>query len=228
MTEQTRRLAEWVLVLGVAILPGIFSSIYTFLTGRPLYNPEAFATLSVWGIFSELTALALLLYVLSRQGRTFTDLGVSFRWRDLFSAAILVACGYIGYLAVYYAAYYAYHLVTGRVFSGSVGYVEHLRVKLTWWYGCYLALNPCFEELIVRAYTISEVQALTQSTAVAVMASVALQSAYHLHYGWFGVVSLMPQFVIYSWYYARSGRIVPVIIAHLVFDVLGAVVYALP
>jgi membrane protease YdiL (CAAX protease family) len=49
-------------------------------------------------------------------------------------------------------------------------------------------LNPFFEELIVRAYLMSEVIDLAGSPAFAVALSVAVQFSYHLFYGWAGAV----------------------------------------
>jgi len=51
-------------------------------------------------------------------------------------------------------------------------------------------LNPFFEELIVRAYLMTEIMDLTGSAMLAIATSVLLQASYHLYYGWFGALAL--------------------------------------
>jgi membrane protease YdiL (CAAX protease family) len=80
-------------------------------------------------------------------------------------------------------------------------------------------LNPFFEELIVRAYLMTEVLDLTGSSSLAVALSVAVQFSYHLHYGWVEAISLSFQFLVFALYYALSRRALPVIVAHSLFDI---------
>ena len=87
----------------------------------------------------------------------------------------------------------------------------------------FVLLNPFFEELIVRAYLMTEVQDLTGSSALAILVSVIVQFSYHLYYGWAGAISLSFQFLIFALYYARSRNISPVIVAHGLFDIYGIV-----
>lgn len=48
------------------------------------------------------------------------------------------------------------------------------------WLLAFSLLNPFFEELIVRAFLISETVALSGSATIAVALSVAVQTSYHL------------------------------------------------
>jgi membrane protease YdiL (CAAX protease family) len=84
-------------------------------------------------------------------------------------------------------------------------------------------LNPFFEELIVRAYLMTEVIALTGSEAVAVVLSVVVQSSYHLYYGWGGAIAISFQFLVFAIYYAQTRRALPIIIAHGFYDVIALV-----
>jgi membrane protease YdiL (CAAX protease family) len=83
----------------------------------------------------------------------------------------------------------------------------------------FALLNPFFEELIVRAYTMSELRFLGGATAVPILVSVALQTSYHLYQGLQNVPSLAVFFLVLSIYYYKYGRIFPVILAHLYVDV---------
>jgi membrane protease YdiL (CAAX protease family) len=81
-----------------------------------------------------------------------------------------------------------------------------------------MCVNPFFEELIVRAYTISELIDLGVNRAVATAISVIVQLSYHLYQGAANVVVLAVMFTIFSLYYSRTRRIVPVVLVHLGFD----------
>jgi membrane protease YdiL (CAAX protease family) len=80
-------------------------------------------------------------------------------------------------------------------------------------------LNPFFEELIVRAYLMTEVMELTGSSTLAVALSVGVQFSYHLYYGWVGAISLSFFFLVFALYYVRSSCALPVIVAHGFVDV---------
>jgi membrane protease YdiL (CAAX protease family) len=82
----------------------------------------------------------------------------------------------------------------------------------------FLLLNPFFEELIVRAYLMTEIRELTGSATLAVIVSATVQTSYHLYYGWKGALAMGFMFLIFSIYYARKRRITPVILAHAVLD----------
>ena len=97
-----------------------------------------------------------------------------------------------------------------------LGYPSLLAIPFT-------LLNPLFEELVVRAYLMTEVRALTGSWLLAGTMSVAVQTTYHLYYGWVGALSLAFQFTVFSLYYGMRRRATPVVIAHGLFDVLGMI-----
>ncbi len=84
-------------------------------------------------------------------------------------------------------------------------------------------MNPFFEELIVRAYLMTEVRTLTGSWILSAALSVVVQSSYHLYYGWGGAIALSFLFLAFSIYYARTQRATPIIIAHGIFDFLALI-----
>ena len=85
----------------------------------------------------------------------------------------------------------------------------------------FMILNPFFEELIVRAYLMTEISELTGSTLLAVMISVLVQTSYHLYYGLMGALSVAFIFLVFAIYYARSKRALPIVVAHELFDLIG-------
>lgn len=85
----------------------------------------------------------------------------------------------------------------------------------------FTCLNPFFEELIVRAYTMSEVISLGGGRTLAVLVSVIIQISYHLYQGLVHVLALIVIFTIFSIYFARTKKIMPIILAHLCLDWIG-------
>jgi membrane protease YdiL (CAAX protease family) len=82
----------------------------------------------------------------------------------------------------------------------------------------FFLLNPFFEELIVRAYLMTEVRELTGSSLAAIVVSVALQTSYHFVWGWRVVITNFFIFLVFAIWYAATRRATPVILAHGIFD----------
>jgi membrane protease YdiL (CAAX protease family) len=60
-----------------------------------------------------------------------------------------------------------------------------------------------------------------QNTALAVVISVALQTSYHLYQGLPAALSHIPAFLLFSLYFVRTRRILPVILAHMFMDIFA-------
>ncbi|MFL6230437.1 MAG: CPBP family intramembrane glutamic endopeptidase [Pyrinomonadaceae bacterium] len=219
------RLVELALVLFVAFAPAFLQSAYA-LAGRQLgYGSVSTSLLYLTGVISQVGALAVLCYVLFRQGRSLQAIGFGFKWRDLpvslglFLAAVLFTWLWQwGSIAAFYAA-------TRHAPNTQAHNVEFLRGGVNAASLIFVLLNPFFEELIVRAYVISEVTHLTGKVYLAVILSVLFQASYHLYQGTFLAWSYIPLFLIFSLYYAARRRITPVILAHLYFDLLALLAY---
>lgn len=218
--EQRRRWFEVGLVLLVAFGRTIFNSIYLLIHG-PNAMPQISSVRWAGGIVHEVTALLLLGYVLSRRGRRFADLG--FRWslRDLGVGLLVTAMSYASYAFGAIVIQLIHHLAYGTFARGPSArdFFAHPSVMFI----PFSLLNPFFEELIVRAYLITEVIELTGSSVLAVALSVAVQFSYHLYYGWAGALSLSFPFLAMAVYYLRSRRIVPVIVTHAFSDIYALI-----
>jgi len=78
-------------------------------------------------------------------------------------------------------------------------------------------LNPIFEEFLWLGYAIPTLSARTGlSRAVAI--SLALRLSVHAYQGVAAFVGILPVGVVFTWYFARTGRLWPVIVAHAVMD----------
>jgi membrane protease YdiL (CAAX protease family) len=165
----------------------------------------------------EATALRLLGYVLSRRGRKFADLGMRWSLRDVVVGLLVAGVSYAAYGLGHTLVQAVHHLVYGSLATGPTGkdFFAHPSVLAI----PFSLLNPFFEELIVRAYLMTEVMELTGSSTLAVALSVGVQFSYHLYYGWVGAISLSFFFLVFALYYVRSRCALPVIVAHGFVDV---------
>jgi membrane protease YdiL (CAAX protease family) len=224
-SSQSLRWVELSLVLFVAFAVSVSVSIYTVFSGANLYGSKPSSALNFAGVIQEVAALGVLLYVLFRQGRRSKDLGFNFNWKDLPLSVGLFFMALFAEIIVWQLFSYSYGRATGQSLNATPKNVEFIASSFTIWTLVLVIVNPFFEELIVRAYLISEVQSLTGSTAAAVVLSVVLQAVYHLYQGLTSVVLYASLFVVFSIYYVKTRRIVPVILAHFYFDFIAVANY---
>jgi len=213
------RTIEFGLVLFVVFSQLIAVSLYVVFTGANLYGSTPGKAFTLSGILSELGSLAVLRYVLFRQGRSFSSLGLRFSWKDIPKSLLVTVLAYVAFLIWWVAISQVYRL-TGRTLNSTSNNID-LSSMVSVLGLLFLTLNPFFEELAARAYVISEVQFLTGSRALAALVSVVLQSSYHLYQGLGPALLTMPLFAVFSLYYVKTKRITPVILAHMIFDFLA-------
>jgi membrane protease YdiL (CAAX protease family) len=207
------------LVLLVAFAGAFLSSVY-LLNNGPSPGPHISNARWSINIIHEITSLCLLRYVLSRRNLRFRDLGLRWSLRDVGLGVSLAGASY----AMYAMGHALTHFLHNAIFSPARNFTPrdffgHPAVLFV----PFSILNPFFEELIVRAYLMTEVKDLTESSALAVVISVVVQSSYHLYYGWEGAIALSFLFLTFALYYARSRRALPLIVAHGFFDIYALV-----
>ena len=214
------RLRHLGLVLWVSLSLPIAGSVYYLFGGTAPTAPMQQHFRLAGALITEATSLTVLCYVMSRQGRTWKDLGWKFELVDVLRAlGLLIAAYVLTYLFLLPIQYsyraYSGHFLATKSLTSMFGFgISSLSIAL-------ICLNPFFEELIVRAYTISEVMSLGGNRGLAVIISVAAQISYHLYQGVEGVLALTVIFTAFSIYYVRTRRIAPVILAHLCLDLFA-------
>ena len=220
-TERQLCIIEIVLVCTIAFGGSILVSGHFLFFGYSGQSSFGGSGLFGWLYRSlfEASALGLLWYVLLRHGKNFSSLGLSWKWKDIGWSIVLLVGGAIAFYAVYAAIHFSglpavsqktsSIRVADGLFGGGISVVTIV----------FLCLNPFFEELIVRAYLMTEIKKLTNSTAKAIIASMALQTSYHFYQGVPLALADGALFLIYSIYYAKTNRIAPIILAHLYCDV---------
>jgi membrane protease YdiL (CAAX protease family) len=213
------RALELGLVLLVVFSQLVAISVYAVFTGANLYGSSPGHAFTLVGILMELGGLALLRYVLFRQGRSFAGLGLGFSWNDIPKSVLVIILAYVAFIIWWIAISQTYRLM-GRALNSAPHNIDFLASMLSVWGILFLVLNPFFEELIARAYVISEIKFLTGSSTLAVLCSVVLQSSYHLYQGLVPALLTTSLFTVFSLYYVKTKRIMPVILAHMFFDFL--------
>jgi len=208
---------DLLIVLGISLLPIIITALYRFCVTRISYYPEQLNLKLISSITHEVLSILLLFYVLVNRGKTYKDLGIIINVKEILIGIGVFICAYI----MYYISYY----LLRSILPGSL--LQELTTKnvdyltnFTWLLALYIVINPFFEELIVRGFAITEIYSLTNSKIIAVVISTLLQSTYHLYQGIFPTLLMTFTFLFYSIYYIKTGKLTPIIIAHLIFDLL--------
>ena len=172
------------------------------------------------GLIAESTSLFLLWFVLSGQGRSWKAIGWNWQGRDPMRAVSLVVVVMVAghFATMLFQAFYhnaTGHYLTPRTTHGIIGTgISALSV-------IFVVINPVFEEMIVRAYTMTETIALTGSPVLAIVISVVVQMSYHVYQGLVRCIALTITFLVFSIYFALRRRIVPVVLAHFCLDAIA-------
>jgi len=215
----SRRSIELALVLLVGFSQPVFNSVVIWLF-RPPPTPDPVAEITyVRSILVELAPLAVLLYVLRQQNRGLSDIGFGFRWRDVSASILLALAGIISFYVTRRGFILIFTYLTGE-FPVDAYYVPPAAAtspsRLL--FAAFLCMNAIFDETLVRGLLITDVMALTNRAWVAFALSVGLQTTYHLYQGVISALAVSTIFVIFSLYFMRSRRLLPLILAHFLID----------
>jgi Type II CAAX prenyl endopeptidase Rce1-like len=220
--DRRLRARDFAIVLFVAFGGATGAALWVLWAGYPKVGADMAALGLFHNALIEVAALALLVHLLARQGRTLRDLGLTFSWKDLPLALLLVVVGFLLEAECWRAISILVPRITGRPLAVQDSwrriYMEIRRSSV--WVWMFVLVNPWYEELIVRAFTITEVEALTGSAVGAVLVSFGVQTLYHLYYGVPTALAMGATFLLYSLVYQRWRRITPIVLAHLAMDVL--------
>jgi membrane protease YdiL (CAAX protease family) len=164
-------------------------------------------------VLYELVILAILALFLSTRGWTLARLGVRPTLRDTGQGVGI----FVGYYAFYYVLVMALAVVWPTF--ARVAMSTHLVGTDLEWPSVVAvsAINPVFEEVFVCAYVITALKdRFGVTTAVNVSAGIRL--FYHFYQGAVGVVGIAPLALLFAYWFARTGRLWPLIVAHALAD----------
>lgn len=88
-------------------------------------------------------------------------------------------------------------------------------------------MNAVLEEIIVVGFLMTRLTKLGWGLPAVVATSALLRGAYHLYQGVGQAIGNVVMGVIFAWWFHRTGRVVPLVIAHTILDVVSFVGYAL-
>ncbi len=177
----------------------------------------------LFGIASALVPVALVAYLLCREGESLRVIGFDRGrpWSDLArGAAVAAVIGSTG-IAFYLAA---------RQLGFNLTVVPEALPDV-WWKYPVLVLsavqNAVLEEVIVVGYLLRRLGQLGWTPGTALVASAVLRGSYHLYQGIGGFLGNMVMGVVFVWLYRRWGRVGPLVVAHSLLDIGAFVGYAL-
>lgn len=100
-----------------------------------------------------------------------------------------------------------------------------------WWMNLALILaaagNAWAEEVLVVGYLITRLQQLGWRQCTALFAAAVLRGSYHLYQGFGGFVGNLVMGLVFGFYWQRTKRLWPLVIAHTILDVVAFVGYTM-
>jgi membrane protease YdiL (CAAX protease family) len=100
-----------------------------------------------------------------------------------------------------------------------------------WWAVPILVLsavqNAVLEEVVAVGYLQTRLRQLGSGLVAVVLASAVLRGAYHLYQGFGAFVGSVVMGVVFSVFFVRTGRLLPLVIAHTLIDIAAFVGYPL-
>jgi membrane protease YdiL (CAAX protease family) len=186
--------------------------------GRPLLD----LVRQVLRIAFALAPVALVWYLLVRSGEGLRSIGVDLSQpvRDLLRgaglAAVVGGIGLVGYLVAYQ--------------SGVNLAVVAQDLPDEWWRWPVLIgaamQNSIVEEVIVIGFVMRRLTQIGWGPWATIGTSAVVRASYHLYQGIGGLLGNLVMGVLFGWLFVRWGRVLPLIVAHALIDIVAFVGYA--
>lgn len=181
-------------------------------------------TYQLLGIGFALVPVALALWLLSGSGADAARrIGLDLRspGRDLALGAGLAAVIGVPGLALY----------VGGQALGVTATIVPSALNAHWWTVPVLVLsavqNSLLEEVVAVGYLVDRLERLGWAVPAVIAASSLLRAFYHLYQGFGPFVGNAVMGVLFTWVYLRTRRVMPLVVAHTVLDVVAFVGYDL-
>lgn len=178
-------------------------------------------TLQVLSIGFALVPVVLVVYLLSVDGDPLRRLGLSI---DQPGRAVLAGAGLA--LVIGLPGLGLYEL--GRA-MGVTAEVVPVPTHAHWWTVPVLLLsaleNAIVEEVIAVGYLLTRLRDLRWTPWIAIIASSLLRGSYHLYQGFGQALGNVVMGLIFAWWFQRTKRLLPLVIAHTLLDVVAFVGY---
>lgn len=185
---------------------------------RPMFD----LTVQLLRIGFALVAVGLVWYLLRRSGESMRVIGVDSSeprrdtLRGLGLAALVGGTGLVWYLVAYAA--------------GLNLNVAAQGLPPEWWRLPVLVLgameNAILEEVVVLGFVLHRLRQMDWGWGPAIWVSALIRGSYHLYQGIGGFVGNVVMGLLFGWLFKRWGRVMPMIVAHAVIDIVAFVGYA--
>ncbi|HEX5729032.1 CPBP family intramembrane glutamic endopeptidase [Microbacterium sp.] len=224
------------ITVGQSALYSVLSLVRASLRTTPIsqqqaqLNPNRDAEI-LWNVLYQfldvvfaLALVALVVYLLWEPGRSALGrIGLDFTrfGGDLGRGILLAAVIGIPGLGLY---------VLARVMGLNVAVVAS-PLDAAWWTLPLLLFSALraglTEEVILVAYLFDRLRRLGWSWWAIILSAAALRGAYHAYQGIGAIVGNFVMGVVFGWCYRRWGRVMPLVIAHTLLDIVAFVGYPL-
>lgn len=193
---------------------------------NPGANAQAF-----WDVVNQVVGqvfafapIALAIYFLWEPGvSAFRRIGLDFRrmGSDIGRALLLLVVIGVPGLGLYAA---------GRALGITVQ-VDASPLDPSWWTIPLLLLAALraglTEEVIFIGYLFDRLRRLGWGTWTIILSTAALRGAYHAYQGFGPIVGNIAMGIVFGWAYHRWGRVMPLVLAHVLIDIIAFVGYPL-
>ena len=187
------------------------TSINNSLSNRPWFD----LIYQLMAIFFDLVPVALVAFLLWQATRPHLGrLGIDFTrpGKDaLQGLGLALAIGIPG-IGVYLA---------GRALGITLNVVPNA-LDTYWWTVPVLILSAVragvTEEVIVIGYLFARLKDLGWGKWTIILSTAALRGSYHLYQGFGAFIGNFAMGVLFGWLYTRTGRVLPLVIAHVIID----------
>lgn len=223
--EAIRRLptgVEFLVVVSWAFGLPIFASILSLGTGGEVSAASGgtlvFTNDALVGIVVfELVQSVFLVWFLKVRGWTLERLGLAISWRGTGWGWMLLVVTYVLAMGVQVVAEWT---VPAQMHAAAAKFPvadQNLSMELV-----FLAstVNGIFEEVFVAGYIISALREV-RGVWTAINASTVVRLLYHLYQGPIGIMTVVPMGLLYGYFYARTRQLWPLILAHVLIDIIG-------
>ena len=237
-------LPETIVVLGVSLGASAVWSILSIINSLTMRVPLNQQTTTInnsvtpdrswldllyqlYHIFIPLFAVALAFYLLARvrrpDGAPFRVMGIKLTNapKDTALGALLAAVIGIPGLGLYFLA---------RLLGMNLN-VNPANIHAFWWtipvYILLAAMNGILEETVMVGYLFTRWTQIGWNPWRVIWTSALIRGSYHLYQGFGGFIGNAIMGAVFGWVYMRTKRVLPLIIAHTILDIVSFVGYAL-
>jgi membrane protease YdiL (CAAX protease family) len=170
-------------------------------------------------LWHELALMMILLPFLRLRGWSFERIGLRPSAREtLIGIGIVIALIVLGMFIQPLTT--ALFPIFSRSYEGAP-FAANLRLPTV---SAISIVNPIYEELFVAGFVMTTLKKHF-GAQTAINTSIALRTTYHLYQGASGVVGILPLSLVFAYWYERTGRLWPLVVAHVIFDFFALLTY---